>query len=225
VAVEYGHDQTTSLKLDYATRVENAVAAAGITNIQAVIACNAHPGQSSVAAVAFSASSRFDSNTVGDIAAFLDTKFTGSQNSLHFRLSSLATSDPWPTDHITPCPPFGRDAVKNLQLRLDDIPEKAAESHLPAAMKIILGLFVASQKLWDPTTSANAGCLPNNHTFHHLTPNEVQKTRYTPPTLLIRGVTLATAALCLEAVRTTCRCPVQIETDCHFLVSNSTRTL
>jgi hypothetical protein len=129
---------------------------------------------------------------VPDIAYVLEKRIRTSDNKLRIRLSSLNAAEPVSTSEITPYAPFGKYPIQECQLRLDGIPERDAEMHLPAALKVILR---------NPATRPNPDCLPNNHRSSELLTYEIRQTRYTPPTLVIGGLTLSKAAACVKTVR------------------------
>lgn len=192
--------------MDYATRVEHALTAAGIANVQAVIVCDEPDYSRGDVAIAFSSSVRFDPNIVPNIGSVLDKIIRTSEYTLRMRICSLNAVEPVSTFEITPYAPFGKYPIAEYKLRLDGIPEREAETQLPTALKAILELLAASSKLWDPTMRANPDCLINNHRSAELVTYEVRQTRYTPPTLVIGALTLSKAAVCVKFVSTACSC-------------------
>jgi hypothetical protein len=162
--------------------------------------------------VTFTSSCRFDAQVMAELATILDTGITLPRKSLGFGLSTLATSAPSHPYHIAPLPPpFRKARIDKWEIKLDIFGEEAVEAHLPAVMKIVMGLFGANRKIWDPTTHFNPDGLPNYGTFLPFTAFETRL--YCPPILSILGSTLAKAAVCVEAVRTAGWCPALLRID------------
>jgi hypothetical protein len=186
---------------NYASEFEKVVSASGLRNVQAVIAYSVHTraGECTAPAVAFTSSCHFGPQVVAELAAILDTAMRPSQRSLFFCLSPLASSEPLQSYHIAPLPPFGKAQLDWCNIWLYDVPEEAVEKHLPAVMHVTMALLGASLKIWDPTTQFNALGLPNERTFLD-SEEECEFAKYYPPGFGICNLTLANAAVSIQAV-------------------------
>jgi hypothetical protein len=140
---------------------------------------------------------------VQDIASNFDKIITSSNNKVRFRLSSSGATKPLSTDksHITPLWQVSSqvlpapDRQHARKKRADAIAHRV--EHDPGAAGCI-GKAMGSRH------ASESGRSAQQPPYHRSDPWRIVETLYTPPTLVIGGLTLFKAAVCVQAVRTTC---------------------